>query len=453
MNKKLTPADIESIVHSGEGYNAEFKIRVPSKVKELSEEICAFANSAGGVLLIGVSDDNVIQGVKIDNAKRSAIQNSLNEINPHLPTDFYPVDVEGNTVWVIEVNTGAQKPYALSGAIYVRQGPNTQKLTSVEQMRDFFQQSHRIYFDEAPCTSFNLAADIDDDFFEEFRYNAGLSKAVSQEQIINNLRLLLSDGNMKNGGVLFFAKAPEAFIDIAEIRCVAFEGINKTQIIDDKIFGGPLMKQYLQAMQWLKGKLNVRYEIKGSGPRKEIWEIPETAFKEAIINALSHRDYYDKGARITIELFSNRIEISNPGGLTSAIKPKEFGTKSHSRNPLVFGLFERIDMVEKIGSGISRINDAMQEAKLSKPVFKTEGIFTVVFKRVTVEETVEGTVEKTTREKIIDLLSDNPTITTKDIADAVGITEKGIEYQLAKMQKDRILIREGSKKSGKWKLI
>jgi len=449
MNKQLTPSDIESIVPSGEGYNAEFKIRVPNKLKELTEEVCAFANAAGGVLLIGVSDNNVIQGVEIDNAKRSAIQNSLNEINPHLPTEFYPVNVEGKTVWVIEVNTGTQKPYVLSGAIYVRQGSNTQKLTSVEQMRDFFQQSQRIYFDEAPCTNFNIKQDIDDKFFEEFRIDAQLSKTVNRKQIINNLRLLLPDGNMKNGGVLFFAKAPETFIDTAEIRCVAFEGINKTQIIDDKIFGGPLLKQYQQTMQWLKGKLNVRYKIEGSGPRKEIWEIPETAFKEAIINALSHRDYYDKGARTTIELFNNRVEISNPGGLTSAIKPAEFGTKSHSRNPLVFGLFERVDMVEKIGSGISRINDAMKDAKLAKPVFITEGIFTVVFNRVTVEETVE----KTTMEKIIELIRNNSTITTKDIADSIGITAKGVEYQLAKMQEDKILIREGSKKSGNWKLL
>jgi ATP-dependent DNA helicase RecG len=453
MNAKLTPSDIESIIQSGEGYNAEFKIRVPNKIKELTEEVCAFANSAGGVVLIGVSDDNSIHDTDIDNRKRSAIQNSLKEINPHLQTDFYSVDIHGKTVWVIEVNSATQKPYVLSGVIYVRQGPNTQKLTSVEQMRDFFQQSNKIYFDEAPCIDFNIDNDIDDAFFEEFRYDAGLSKAVSSEQVINNLRLVLPDGNIKNGGVLFFAKTPETFIDTAEIRCVAFEGTNKAQIIDDKIFGGALLKQYQQAMQWLKGKLNIRYIIEGSGPRKEIWEIPETAFKETIINALSHRDYYDKGARITIELFSNRVEISNPGGLTSAIKPNEFGTKSHSRNPLVFGLFERIDMVEKIGSGISRIKEAMKEAKLAKPVFKTEGMFTVVFNRIALEKSVEESVEKTTREKIKELIKDNSTITTKEIADAVGITAKGVEYQLAKMQEDKILIREGSKKSGRWILI
>jgi len=127
MNKQLSPEDIKSIVQAGEGYNAEFKIRVPNKVKEITEEICAFANSAGGVLLLGVSDDNLVLGTTIDNAKRSAIQNSINEINPHLATDFYSIKVEGKTVWAIEVNTGIQKPYALSGAIYVRQGPKYSK--------------------------------------------------------------------------------------------------------------------------------------------------------------------------------------------------------------------------------------------------------------------------------------------------------------------------------------
>ena len=251
MSTQLTPQDIQSIAQSGEGYNAEFKVSVPSKVKELTEEICAFANAAGGVLLLGVDDDNNIKGVAIENAKRSAIQNSLNEINPHVPTSFYPVEVDGKTIWVIEVNSGTQKPYALSGAIYVRQGPNSQKLTTVEQMRDFFQQSDRIYFDESPCSGFSMDKDLDLDWFLEFRNRAGISNTISASQIIQNLKVLLPDGSMKNGGALFFGEKPEQFLETAVIRCVAFEGNNKTNIVDDKTYGGPLIRQYEQAMHWL----------------------------------------------------------------------------------------------------------------------------------------------------------------------------------------------------------
>ncbi|SDZ90640.1 AlbA family DNA-binding domain-containing protein [Pedobacter hartonius] len=174
----LTASDIQLIIAGGEGYNAEFKISVPSKVKELTEEICAFANAAGGTLLIGVNDDNELKGVHIDNAKRSAIQNSIREITPMLDTSFSLVEVDGKIIAVIEVPSGMNKPYVLSGAIYVRVGPNSQKLTTAEQMRDFFQQADKIHFDEIPCKQFNPLNDIDQHMLSEFRHAAKLEPST-----------------------------------------------------------------------------------------------------------------------------------------------------------------------------------------------------------------------------------------------------------------------------------
>ena len=85
---KLTATDIKSIVQSGEGYNAEFKVSVPSKVSEIAAEVCAFANAAGGVMLFGIDDKNNIRGIEIDNRKRSAVQNAINQLNPHLHCPF-----------------------------------------------------------------------------------------------------------------------------------------------------------------------------------------------------------------------------------------------------------------------------------------------------------------------------------------------------------------------------
>ena len=146
---------------------------------------------------------------------------------------------------------------------------------------------------------------------------------------------------------------------------------------------GTLFQQYQQSRVWLKSKLNVRYDIENEGgkARKELWEIPETVFKEAIINSLAHRDYYDKGGRITIELFNDRVEVTNPGGLVSSIAKNEFGKKSSSRNPLILGLFERMRLVEQIGSGISRMRDLMKEEGLTPPEFNTDGMFTVILRR------------------------------------------------------------------------
>ena len=455
----MTIEDLQLIVASGEGYNAEFKVAVPSKVREISEEVCAFANAAGGILLIGVNDNNQITGVNIDNYKRSAIQNSLGEISPSLHCSLSFIEIEGKNVGIIEVPSGSNKPYVLSGAIYVRVGPNTQKLTTVEQMRDFFQQSDKIYFDEGPCKEFGLADDFDDELLREFKTAAHFNTNVPDNQIFSNLKLYTGDQFFKNGAVLFFGKQPEEYFEKAIVRCVVFDGKDKRFIVDDKIFGGPLYFQYLKAVQWLKAKLSVRYDIEGqgSGPRKEIWEIPETVFREAIINSLSHRDYYDKGAVTMVEVFDDRVDITNPGGLVSAISHSEFGTKSHSRNPLVFGLFTRMRVVEQIGSGINRMKDLMKEAGLQKPDFRTEGMFTVSFKRLqknrekTREETREETREKT-RDKIIRLLSKNNMITAFELAKEIGVSEKGIEYHLQKLKSEKIIKRIDSTKSGYWEV-
>jgi len=317
-------------------------------------------------------------------------------------------------------------------------------------MRDFFQQAERIYFDEAPCTDFNSETMVDNDFLPIFKAESHISLGISDEQLFKNLKLFTSDNFFKNGTVLFFGKDPESVFDKALIRCITFQGQDKRFIIDDKFFGGNLYRQFTQAIQWLRGKLNVRYDIEGQGggPRKEIWEIPETVFKEAIINALSHRDYYDKGALIHIEVFDDRVEISNPGGLVSAIPESEFGKRSHSRNPLIFGLFARMHLVEQVGSGVGRIQNLMKEADLPEVVFQKYGIFTVILKRPLVKGS-EKSSEKSS-EKILKLLKTNRSLTTDEIAVLIGVSVRTVKRNLKLLQTDKKLRREGSDKSGLW---
>ena len=236
----IKAADIQMIIASGEGYNTEFKVAVPSKVRELTQEVCAFANAAGGYLLIGVNDKNEIVGTEIDNAKRSAIQASIRDISPLIQAEIYPVEIYDSTVWVIDVPSGDQKPYVLSGAIYVREGANSQKLTTAEEMRNFFQQSNRIYFDAISNPEFNIYPAIDEDNFNDFRVEAKLNASISNKQILENLQLFDKNGVIKRGGILFFAKKPEEQFFQAIVRCVLFKGTTKVHIIDDKTFGGTL---------------------------------------------------------------------------------------------------------------------------------------------------------------------------------------------------------------------
>jgi ATP-dependent DNA helicase RecG len=449
----LTAENIKTIVSSGEGYNAEFKIKLPSKIKEVTEEVCAFANAAGGTVLIGVDDYNVIKGASIGNEKRSAIQNSIQQITPALDCSVYSVNVDGYEVWVIETPSGNKKPYVLSGSIFVRSGPNTQKVTTVEKMRDFFQQSNRIYFDETPCKDFNPETDVDENTLQDFKTKANLSLSVPNEQIFTNLRLKDEKEVFKNGAVLFFGKNPEHLIETASLRCIAFDGLDKRFINDDKTFGGPLMKQYQSAINWLKKKLDVSYKIEGStGPREEVWEIPQTVFKEAIINALAHRDYYDKGARINIEVFNNRVEIYNPGGLVSAISPKDFGKRSHSRNPLIFGLFSRMRMVEQIGSGISRMNSLMTEQDLPLPQFSYERMFSVTFiRKFDFNNWVNKWVNNLTinRANILKAINKNNKVTKRELEDIIGISSTALDNNLDVLKEIGILERKGTK-GGTW---
>ncbi len=453
----LHEKNIKSLIVSGEGYNVEFKVSIPSKIKDVTEEICAFANAAGGTLLLGVDDNNIVQGVVFNNAKRSALQNSINEISPALHCEIYTVTVDSKDVVVIEVPSGDNKPYVLSGAIYVRQGPNSQKLTTVEEMRDFFQQADKIYFDEAPCKAIDINQDVPDNNINQFRTLAGLGATVSNEQVFNNLKLITKEGFLKNGATLFFAENPEQFFEKAVIRCITFDGIDKRFIDDDKVMTGSLYNQYLQAISWLKKKLDVRYDIEGAGsqPRKEIWEIPETVFKEAIINALAHRDYYDKGARITIEVFNDRVEISNPGGLISGIPKNEFGKRSLSRNPLIFGLFERIRMVEQVGSGIGRMRDLMIEANLTEPEFNTEGMFTVTVRRpFDFNKWVDKWVDNLTdnRINIIKAIHENSKVSKRELEDKVGLSATAIDNNLDALKDLGLIERIGSAKGGHWQI-
>jgi ATP-dependent DNA helicase RecG len=450
----LNPTEIKSIIAAGEGYNAEFKVSIPSKIKEITEEVCAFANASGGIVLIGVDDANNIKGITIDNGKRSAIQNSINEISPALKCEFYIVEVDGKDIAVLEVPSGQNKPYVLSGAIYVRQGPNSQKLTTVEEMRDFFQQAGKIYFDDASCLDATIEKDIAKENIDTFRFEAGLVNATSDEQLFSNLKLITNDGHVKNGTVLFFGNNPEQFFEKAVIRCIAFEGIDKRYIIDDKLMTGTLYQQYQKSMIWLKSKLDVRYDIEGEGgkPRKELWEIPETAFKETIINSLAHRDYYDKGARITIEVFDDRVEISNPGGLISTVPRNEFGKRSASRNPLIFGLFERMRLVEQIGSGITRIRDVMNDEGLTPPEFSIDGMFTVTLRRPFefkkwVNKWVNNLSEKQIR--ILTAIHHNTKIKKTELQQLVDFSATALDNNIEILKKEGLLEREGTK-GGIW---
>lgn len=453
----MTSQQLELLIQQGEGYNLEFKQSLPSKASDLAEEVCAFANAAGGTLLIGVDDKGGITGVKMDNIIKSRLHNILKSIEPAYTAKIEEIKIQDKTVLSIQCESGDQKPYTVSGAIILRNGPNSEKIISVQRMRDFFQQSDRLFFDEAICKGFIYPDDFDEEYFSVFKEIAGISNAIDTTTTLENLKLCTGNKYFKNGAVLFFGRKPGMFFEWATTRCPLFKGINKEHIIDDKIFDGNLINQYKNALKYIFSKMNVEYEIINAGPRKELWEIPDVALKEALLNALTHRDYYERGARTTVEIFDDRIEITNPGGLVNSIPKSDFGKRSLSRNSLIFGLFLRLNMVEQIGSGINRMKKAMQDANLEEPSFNLDGIFSVTFYRpLSFEKLVQtywAPFINSSRQNILWEIYSNNKISKRELAEKVQLSKTAIDKNIEKLKELGILERVGSDKGGHWQII
>jgi ATP-dependent DNA helicase RecG len=330
------------------------------------------------------------------------------------------------------------------------------KVCVPQKVRDLAEEVCNDFFDEIPCRKFDMKLDLDTEFVSEFKMLAGYHQDIPQEHLFNNLKLYTDDGYFKNGAVLFFGKRPDDLLDSAFVRCVLFDGTDKRYIEDDKRMYGPLYRQYEQALAWLKKHLKVRYDIEGQGgrPRKELWEIPEAVLKEALVNALAHRDYYDKGARITVELFDDRLVFTNPGGLVSSIPPEKFGTISRSRNPLVFGLMERIRMVEYIGSGVMRMRKAMKDAALPQPDFGLNGTFSISLEKQAGFEAEEPVMVKNglsdIQNRVLALIEGNSSITINEISEALSIYSRHAKRIIKHLKDNNYIDREGSNKTGIW---
>lgn len=422
----ITAEEIKRMAERGESFNVDFKVAVPPKVRDITEEVCSFANAAGGYVLIGIDDHGVIKGAHVDNSKRSAIQGSIGEISPALHIEIYSVDVDGKEIWVLEVPAGRQLPYFFGGNVFVREGANSQKLTNVEEIRELFQQAEKIYYDSIPTKKYNIYEHLDADIVKMFRQEAHLSNNVDEEQLLENIQAFTENGDVKRGAILFFAQHPEELFFHAVVRCTQFKGTDKLLIIDDKTFGGPLVSQYEQALGWLQDKLKLEYDIHGVGARTEKWEMPLDVFREALINALAHRDYYEQGAFTSVEVYDDRIEITNPGGLLPIVA-KHFGRKSLSRNPYIFSLFMRMNLVEHVGSGIGRMQELMLNAGLPEPQYETEGMFNITLYRasaLTVEPKLSD-LEK----QVIELMSGENKPTVDELCEKIG-RKKSTTYNL-----------------------
>jgi ATP-dependent DNA helicase RecG len=371
MNEK----ELQLILQEGEGYRIEFK----ESLSGIDKELVAFANASGGRIFFGITDDKKIKGVTINNKLKSQIQDIANNCDPPIRIIFD----DFKDILIITVREGEDKPYKCSSGFYTRVGPNSQKLNR-DEIIEFIKAEGKIRFDELVNLKFDYKKQFDHKKFDKFLRLAGISKVLNTPSILTNLGIAeKQEGKVifNNTGILFFAKNLQDIYFHTAVTCALYKGTEKVEVLDRRDFNEDIVSNIDSAMNFLKQYIPVRYEMTGEPRRKEVPEIPYDALREAIINAVAHRDYFEKGSNVMVEMFDDRIEITNFGGLPKGLNPEDFGKKSVLRNPNIADLLHRINYIEKMGTGINKIRKLVSNAGLPPVKFKFTTFFTAIFKR------------------------------------------------------------------------
>ena len=368
----MTHDAISDLIAGGEGPTVEFK---RSLAKDVGRELCAFANAGGGTILIGVSDAGEIVGVGNHNRLKSRLQNTACSAEP-------PIELEVESacrVLRVVVPPQKRKPYSFGGRFFMRIGANSQQMSNAE-VEDLFYAVGRLHFDGKPCAGFSIENDLNEETWAQFCDRAKVPEAMDRMVALRNLRLLDGEDRMTHAGAWLLARDIRRFTTTAHVSCALFMGTEKVRILDRRDFHRDIPKMIDDAVAWILTKINVEFIIEHV-QREERPELPEEALREAVANAVTHRDYRST-ANVHIYVFKDRIEVVSPGGLPAGMTEADLGVKSMPRNPLLFGMLYRMGVVESIGSGIKRIHELCREHGVAKPTIDaSEHWLTVTFPR------------------------------------------------------------------------
>jgi ATP-dependent DNA helicase RecG len=341
----------------GEGYRVEFK----EKPAHLDREIVAFANAAGGEIYLGIDDDGKIKGIDISNHLLSEIQDVARNCDPGIHIDF--VKYQEEKVLAIVIAEGANKPYKCKDGFFLRIGPNAQKLKR-DEIIQFINDVGKIHFDEAINQRFQYPQDFSDAELNQYLRGCNITVKSSVEDILMSLNIAQQKQDklqLTNTGVLFFAQNPQQLLSEAFITAVRYQTNDRYSIIDKKDFKGSLISQIEESLAFVNRHMNVgvHLDLRTISKSQDIYDYPPVAIREAIINAVTHRDYLYDGSHIYIHMYPNHIDIESPGGLYHGLTLDDLGRRSIRRNRLIADLLHRAHYIERVGSGFDRMRNAL----------------------------------------------------------------------------------------------
>jgi len=306
-------------------------------------------------------------------------------------------------------------------------------------------------------TQFDVKRDLQTTRYRQFTVAAGIPASLDMADTLRNLGLLTRAG-MTNAGALLLGKQGSQFLVNSTVSCALFQGTDKAKVLDHKVFDEDIASNYRNAILYLQSHLNTEYII--TTERRSKLELPEESLREAVVNALAHRDYRNP-ADTQVYIFQDRVEIVNPGGLAGGLTVADLGKRSAPRNPLLFGVLYRMGLVEHIGSGMARIRSALAADGCPEPEFDVnEHWFTIVFPRVSSERTTKRTTKKTTKkttqktaDRMIALLRQEPRATISSMSGSLGISRHGIDWHIRRLRAAGRIRRVGPDKGGSWEVL
>lgn len=408
--------------------------------------ICGFANSKGGDMFIGVDDKGNVVGIQ--NAKK------LSEDLPNKIKDILGILVdidilEEKEKTYIKINVDAY-PYPVSykGNYYIRIGATNQELKGAS-LDKFLLQKQGLKWDGTP-EPYTKLENLSEQSFDIFKNRASETQRVdeniqkySNDEVLDKLNLYMPNGMLKKAAVLLFHPRPDKIFTGASIK-IGFFRTDDDLAYQDEILGS-LFEQVDKVMDLLQTKyLSAKIEYQGL-QRKETLPIPIEALREAVLNAIIHKDY-SSGIPIQISVYDNKLMIWNEGELPQDWTVAKLKIKHPSRpyNPDIANAFFRAGLIESWGRGTIKIINEMRKAQLPTPNFKYDDSgFYIIFSFGKVD------LEK----QILDLISENTKITVVKLAEILETNDKKIKRTLKELQDKKLLERIGTNRSGEWKIL
>ncbi|WP_311537575.1 RNA-binding domain-containing protein [uncultured Anaerococcus sp.] len=412
-----------------ETYNLEFK---QTMTNSFLKTVVAFANYDGGKIIFGLDDEANIIGIENPTKFAIDLENKINDsINPQVS---YEIEIDQNYLVILNVESGDDKPYFYKSKSYKRNDSATVEVDN-QELKRLILEGKNISYDQVPSTY----KDYKFSYLEgKLQEQLGIDKL--NNDILKTLELIDKNNELTNAGDIFSDRNSRNMIDIVRFGDDINTILSRFTYKDMSI-----LKAFDLALDKYKEYYNIE-KIDGMYRRK-IELIPEPAFREAIANALVHRDWMIHSF-IQISLTEEGIRIISPGSLTQGISEEEYinGNLSLMRNPIIANIFFRLDIIEAFGTGIRRIKKAYED-EVVKPEFKVYQNSIEVFLPV-IEKSLDLSIDEN---KVIEALI-NKKLSSSQLGEITGFKKNKLIDLLNSLIEKSVVVREGKNRGTKYKL-